>query len=177
MEGDRRQSVRVPTRLPCQWQLFDSQPTHQQLCELFGLHRSMAYQRDIEHLNDDIQSSLHSIADGNIRHALTLMNNKMDILTRQQSPQEKPPETNLVLSLAGVDLLLDTPVETGHWLGIQLVLDAGFQLVEPGRISHCTANQDKFLVGVVFEDMSPQSARRLARFVMRQPGDESRPSR
>lgn len=177
MEGDRRQSVRVPTRLPCQWQLFDDRPTHQQLYELFGLQRSMAYQRDIEHLNDDIQSSLHSIADANLRHALTLMNNKVDILARQQFPHQEPPETELVLSLDGADLLVDSAVEIGHWLGIQLVLDEGFHLVEPGRISRCTAIEDKFLMGVVFEDMSQESARRLARFVMRQPGEESRASR
>jgi hypothetical protein len=174
MEGDRRQSMRVPTRLPCKWQLFDSQPTQQQLYELFDLHRSMAYQRDIEHLNDDIQSSLHGISDANTRHALMLINNKVDLLAEQQSSSPKPPETDLVLSLSGVDLLIDTPVEPGHWLGMQLVLDEGYRLVESGCITRCTPTEGKFLMGVVFEEMSSHSARRLARFVMRQPNDAVR---
>ncbi len=175
MDRDRRQSMRVSTRLPCQWQLFAEQPGADALRARFGISRSLALETDLARLGDDIDRSLRTVVDPEVRHVLALMNHKIDRLGHGLAGDEPPPVQSIVLSADGLELTSDQPCEAGSWFGIHLLLDTEFNFISAGQMSHCTQRGEVFQLGIVLKDTEAHSARRLARFVMHQSRRESMP--
>ncbi len=169
MDGERRQSMRVSTRLPCEWQPLAAAPSRHELLHLFELPPTAAFAPELSRLSDAIQNAIHKVDNTDVGQVLELLNTKIDIVSHQQLTTKLPAIINVGLSLAGLDVKSNHAVTPGTWIGVHLVLEDGYHLVECGQVSRCTPKVHSFCIGVALTDMDPQNARRLARFVMRQP--------
>ena len=169
--------MRVSTRLPCQWQLFTSQPARQELLSAFGLPAQTYRQAEWDDLSAQIAQALAAVPDRDTRRVLTLLNSKIDQLAGPAAQVLTPPLKAVVLSLQGMDLPSERSAEPGTWAGVHLLLDNGFSFVEPARITRCVPTQTGdadagfvapgYLIGVSFESMAQSNARRLARHVLK----------
>jgi PilZ domain-containing protein len=171
MDGERRQSMRVTTRLPCQWHILAARPARHELLALFNLPGAATITPKLSSLNDEIQSALHTLDNNDVRHVLALLNSKIDLLSQAMLDSQLPPVQPVGLSLSGLDVLNPRAIMPGTWVGVHLVLEDGYQLVESGQVSRCSPKGQEFVIGIALAQMEPQNARKLARFVMRQPLD------
>ena len=92
--------MRVSTRLPCQWQIFDARPTQHELRTRFGLQQDGEYVAELDRLSDSIDSAIRAVTDPAVRDALALLNNKVDVCARARTARRVPAEQPIELSLS-----------------------------------------------------------------------------
>ena len=162
--------MRVSTRLPCQWQLFASQPSRAELLQRFNLPANLSLTAELAELDSEISSTLVSITDIPTKHALTLIKRKLDLVCNSPNEVRVPKLQNVVMSFDGMQLQSERFASPGSWLGVHLQLNDGFNFVERGQVSHCTETVGAYTLGIRFEiaDSEPINAKRLARYIMQQ---------
>jgi hypothetical protein len=174
MDRDRRQSMRVSTRLPCQWQLFASLPSRAELLQRFSLPANLSLTAELAELDLEISSTLACITDTPTKHALSLLQRKLDLVYDSPSDVQAPKLQNVVMSFEGMQLHSERFASPGSWLGVHLQLNDGFNFVERGQISHCTETVGGYTLGIRFEvgegvaEADPINTKRLARYIMQQ---------
>ena len=164
--------MRVTTRLPCEWHILAATPQRHELLQLFNLPGSALLAPQLSRVNDEVQTALYTLDNSEVRRVLELLNTKIDLLSQSMLASQLPPLLPVGLSLAGLDILSPRAIMPGTWIGVHLVLEAGYHLVECGQVSRCNRQQNEYAVGISLQQMEPQNARKLARFVMRQPADK-----
>ncbi len=169
MDSDRRQSIRVTANLPCQWQIIAADSSKEALLKELGLPSNFAQTGKLTQLSEELADTLHRIEDDTVRAALTLLDQKLELLTRQNFNQHMPPKQQVGLSAEGLTVKSDTQVPVGTTVAVHLVLDHNFPLIELGEVTRCNASERQYVVGIKLTQLQDYNARRLARFVMRLP--------
>jgi len=175
MSPEKRQSLRISTSLPGQWQTFDQHPTSRnQVMAVFGLREEIDADNLLASLSREFQHALEKITDRDTRYALNLLDRRLAILTGQQNNADKPSTIEAGLSAAGAEFASDLMIPPDTWVGVHLVLDEDFHFVNFGQVSHSEpVSNGGFRFGMAFADTTSDHAKRLARFVLRHSGDVS----
>lgn len=167
MDGDRRQSMRVSTRLPFEWQLVDQQLTTAKLQDVFSLPGGIAVAAALAELGAALHNALDNIQDRHVRHAISIVNQKIDLLVPAGVTSDPLPVQTIVLSHDGMQISTEVPLRAHQSVAVHLILDDGLSFLECGTVTRCCQVQNHFEVGLTFNAMSPVNSKRLARQVMR----------
>ena len=161
MRTERRQSLRVVTRLPCQWQTFDTQPQRRDLIDCFGPSQEVA--RALRALDEEIEAQLAEVPDKTTRQLLTLLDRKINLLAPLAQPQAV-----IEVEVSADGLCLPTPhaLAADTWVGLHLLIEDYGELLAPALVRHSTRSADGgYRTGV--EIANEADRRPLARLVMR----------
>ncbi len=159
--------MRVSTRLPCEWQLVDRLEEPGELQQRFALPSGSSVAATLNELGDAVNHALDNIADIHIRHAISTLNKKIDLLQPLHSQKPQLPGESIVLSHEGMHLTVAQSVRNQQLIAIHLILDDGYSFLECGTVTRCSAAGDSYELGITFNNLSDSNAKRLARQVMR----------
>jgi PilZ domain-containing protein len=167
MDADRRQSMRVSTRLPCEWQLVDGLLNGARLHDVFALPGGAGVAAALTELGAAINNALENIQDLHVRHAISMVNQKVDLLAPPHSSPEPIPAQSVVLSHDGMQLTAAQALEVDQFVAVHIVLDDGLSFLECGSVTRCCQVGRGYEIGITFNAMSASNSKRLARQVMR----------
>ncbi len=159
--------MRVSTRLPCEWQLVDDQLSSARLHEVFALPRGTGVAAALTELGAALNNALENVQDLHVRHAISMVNQKIDLLAPTNSNPEPIPAQTVVLSHDGLQLTAAHALEVDQFVAVHIVLDDGLSFLECGSVTRCCQVDNSFAIGVTFNAMSASNSKRLARQVMR----------
>jgi hypothetical protein len=159
--------MRVSTRLPFEWLLFDRVEEPAELQQRFALPSGSSVAAALKELGDAVNHALDNIADIHIRHAINTLNKKIDLLQPLHAQKPQLPGESVVLSHEGMHLTVAQPVQNQQLIAIHLILDDGYSFLECGTVTRCSTAGDRYELGITFNDLSDSNAKRLARQVMR----------
>lgn len=159
--------MRVSTRLPCEWQLVDRLEEPWELQQRFALPSGSSAAAALRELGEAVNHALDNIADIHIRHAISTLNKKIDLLQPLHSEQSQLPGESVVLSHEGMQLSVEQRIQNQQLIAIHLILDDGFSFLECGTVTRCSAADNRYELGITFKHLSDSNAKRLARHVMR----------
>ena len=163
MDIERRQSMRVSARLPCQWQSFEEMPRRRDLIDCFALPQVAL---EAAELRNEVERELKAVADKTLRRTLALLNQRIDLLAATSRSAPTPPPLDLELSADGVCLPTASQLAAGSWVGVHVLLDDNTEFLAAGRVCHSTrVDGQPYRTGVSFADA--EDCRVLARHVMR----------
>ncbi|XOV81581.1 MAG: PilZ domain-containing protein [bacterium] len=167
MDGDRRQSMRVSTRLPCEWQLVDDILSATQLQDVFNLPPGASVAAALFELSAALDNTLENIQDLHIRHAISIVNEKIDLLAPAGHHPDPLPVKHLGLSHDGMQFVVNQELAVDQIVAVHLLLEDKLSFLQCGSVTRCCAVAAGFEVGLTFSDMSASNSKRLARQVMR----------
>ena len=160
--------MRISIRLPCEWQLTDTQPSQADLLEMFSVHRSASLSTHIQQLDKDLRSLLPGM-ESPYKEAITLLAQKTDLLWQQLAFDGPTEPTSVVISHTGIDVCPDTGNAPAHpaatectpYAGVHFVLPDGSHILTAAEV---TRNDER--VGMAFKDMPDNVAKTLSRFIL-----------
>lgn len=167
MDGDRRQSMRVSTRLPCEWQLVDDNLDSARLQEIFALPSGTSVAAALTELSAALNNALENIQDLHVRHAISMVNQKIDLLAPPGGSPDPLPSQTIGLSHDGMQLSAAHSLAVEQFVAVHIILDDGLSFLECGSVTRCCPVEDGFEIGITFSAMSATNSKRLARQVMR----------
>jgi len=159
--------MRVSTSLPCEWQLVDDQLNSARLHDVFALPRGAGVAAALTELGAALNNTLENIQDLHVRHAISMVNQKIDLLAPTHSSPEPIPAQRIVLSHDGMQVTAAQALEVDQFVAVHLVLDDGLSFLECGSVTRCCQAGNRFVTGITFKNMSASNSKRLARQVMR----------
>ena len=159
--------MRVSTRLPCEWQLVENQLNPARLHDVFALPGGAGIAAALTELGAALNNALENIQDLHVRHAISMVNQKIDLLAPTPSNPEPIPVQPIVLSHDGMQLTAARALEVDQFVAVHIVLDDGLSFLECGSVTRCCPADNSFEIGITFNAMSASNSKRLARQVMR----------
>lgn len=159
--------MRVSTRLPCEWQLVDDELNSARLHEVFALPGGTGVAAAFTELGAALNNALENIQDLHVRHAISMVNQKIDLLAPTNCSPQPIPTQSLVLSHDGMQLTASQALEADQFIAVHIILDDGLSFLECGRVTRCCPVNNNYEIGITFSAMSASNSKRLARQVMR----------
>ena len=159
--------MRVSTRLPCEWQLVDDNLNAAKLQEVFALPGGTSVAAALKELGAALNNTLENIQDLHVRHAISMVNQKIDLLAPAADSPDPLPTQSLGLSHDGMQLTAPHALDVDQFVAVHIVLDDGLSFLECGSVTRCCAVEEGFEIGITFNTMSASNSKRLARQVMR----------
>ena len=89
MDSDRRQSIRVTANLPCRWQIIAADSCKEALLKELGLPSNFTQTGELTQLSEELAHTLHRIEDDTVRAALSLLDQKFELLARQAQGRDR----------------------------------------------------------------------------------------
>lgn len=166
MQSERRQSMRVVTTLPCQWQTFETRPHRGDVIDCFAASQGASRRRAAASLDAAIEQALEEISDKATRRVLQLMKQKLDLLTPPLAEAATPQAVRLEVSAEGLRVPSPAALVPGSYVGLHLVLANGADHFAVGEVRHSTpAAEGGYQSGIAC--LNEEECRPLARLVMR----------
>ncbi len=155
-----REAVRIDVVLPIEIKEIPAEEAKNKIAKIIGDIPLFSYIP----LKDTIDEALNNW--------LKLINAKLDylinLLTREKEGFHKLPEKKVNFSEKGLRLLLDKPIEKGHFVEIKTILDVyqplGFYLY--GRVVRCNPKNGKYEVAIEFINLPCDIKDKLSFFVL-----------
>ena len=168
MENDRRQSIRLSTSLPCEWQTFTHTPSRPDLLSAFGLETCLV-DDDVGADALELRRAVEQIGDPNVKFAIQVLARRMEKLEHTVvDPGRLPPVVQICASLDGLEVQMPAALAEGVDCGLHLVLDDLFHFVSAAQVTCCAERGAAYRVGLRFVQPDPTSHRRWTRTLMRQ---------
>jgi len=155
-----REAVRIDVVLPIEVREISAEEAENKVAKIVGDTPVFSY------------IPLKDTMDESLNNWLKLINAKLDylinLLTREREGFHKLPEKKVNFSEKGIRLLLETPIEKGHFVEIKTVLNVyeplGFYLY--GKVVRCQPKDKKYEVAIEFINLPCDIRDKLSFFVL-----------
>ena len=137
------------------------------LQEVFALPGGTSVAAALLELGAALNNTLENIQDLHVRHAISMLNQKIDLLAPAGSSPDPLPLQTIGLSHDGMQLTAVDALNVDQFVAVHIILDDGLSFLECGSVTRCCPLEDGFEIGITFTAMSTSNSRRLARQVMR----------